>query len=873
MSGLQTSEFQRVGNNAPCIVCGSKRRCTFSIDSSGNGVVKCSKVSDGSFRSGRDAVGTHYVHKVRDGKPVSNIEPPELDPGKLHSFYANLMVHLRGVASHHQHNLVQRGLSLDVVRSNGYRTFSAAASRTFASLLFRDYGSEARSVPGFWLTEDDEPRLTFPYVEEGPLRDTLLIPCRSITGKIFALKQRIDDPRWSHGKYSYLTSSNHGGRKAIQGIHFPKGTPQVCPRLRISEGELKADVAFHLTGVPTASLPGVGSWRKALPACLETHATEVLLAFDSDARSNPDVAAPLRDLFQELRNAGLSVSIEHWPSHPDLKGIDDLLAAGHAPELASGSTAVDLLAEIVKSSGVDKLPPVASRKERPKVFCRVDESSVNDEVIKHLADVPTVYQRGGQLVRIIRDRIKSTSISRPDGTATIQALPEASLREMLSSVIDFQDQTDNGVKTVRVPHFVTKAIHQRGEWDGIRCLQGVSTNPVLRPDGTVCAKPGFDEATGLFLYVQDDLVDVPNFPSLNDVLSAVSLLKDIVYDFPFEEPAHLSGWLALVLTILARPAFDGPAPLFLADANTRGSGKSLLMDLASIITAGQDFARMSNMESDDEFRKAITSIAQRGDPLILIDNVVGSLGCPSLDSALTSTFWTDRILGQTAMTTLPMRAIWTATGNNVILTADATRRTCHIRLRSLEERPEERSDFRYQDLMRHTREHRSELLSAALTILRGYCAAGRPDLNLKRWGSFEGWSSVVRGALVWAGETDPADAREGLTQQSDAEANTLHELIHSWSEAFKGGDGRKTAAQILTLIDIASGDQCVRFKNAVLDLCGATDKRPPSSKTLGKRLRQVKGRVADGKFVDCKPNREKTLVWFVGEIESPDAFG
>ena len=36
--------------------------------------------------------------------------------------------------------------------------------------------------------------------------------------------------------------------------------------------------------------------------------------------------------------------------------------------------------------------------------------------------------------------------------------------------------------------------------------------------------------------------------------------------------------------------------------------------------------------------------------------------------------------------------------------------------------------------------NRGQLLSAALTILRGWIAAGRPTHGLVPWGSYEGWS-------------------------------------------------------------------------------------------------------------------------------------
>ncbi len=48
------------------------------------------------------------------------------------------------------------------------------------------------------------------------------------------------------------------------------------------------------------------------------------------------------------------------------------------------------------------------------------------------------------------------------------------------------------------------------------------------------------------------------------------------------------------------------------------------------------------------------------------------------------------------------------------------------------------------------RTERPRLVRAALTLLRAWVVAGRPDMGLPLWGSFEEWSRVVPAALVFA---------------------------------------------------------------------------------------------------------------------------
>ena len=266
---------------------------------------------------------------------------------------------------------------------------------------------------------------------------------------------------------------------------------------------------------------------------------------------------------------------------------------------------------------------------------------------------------------------------------------------------------------------------------------------------------------------------------------------------PFASEAHRAAWVAATLTPQARFAFHGPAPLFLIDANVRGCGKSLLTDCTSEITAGREMARMALPRDDEEFRKRITALAIAAEPLILIDNISGTLGSASLDAALTATSWSDRILGQTAMASgIPLFATWYATGNNVILAADTARRTLHIRLESPEENPEERSGFRHPALLAWIRQERGRLAVAPVTILAAYCAAGRPDMGLRPWGSFEAWSALVRQAVVWVGMPDPAETRVELSRQSDREAAALRQLLAGWEEIDPDGRGMTVAAAL-----------------------------------------------------------------------------
>ena len=512
--------------------------------------------------------------------------------------------------------------------------------------------------------------------------------------------------------------------------------------------------------------------------------------------------------------------------------------------------------------------------DRPEIEVTPDEHKVNDQAVAAISHDKSLFQRGGVLVQIHRDDgpKKLSGITRPANAPRIAVIKDATLRERMSWSARFVKRKggdeDEEIVQVHPPAFCISAIAARGTWPDVRYLENVINSPILRCDGTVLQAPGYDAATGLFYEPYGPPIDVPVEPSLEDAIACRDVLIDVVADFPFASGAHRAAWLAFLLTPFARYAFAGPSPLFLIDANIRASGKSLLADIGAIIVTGRDMPRMSCPGDDDEMRKRITAIALGGDQMVLIDNIAGELGGASLDAALTATVWKDRILGRSETAEMPLLTTWAATGNNVILRADTSRRICHIRLDSKLENPEEREDFQHANLLQWVRQERARLLSAALTILAAYCRAGRPDQGLKPWGSYEGWSSLVRQAIVWVGLPDPGETREELARSSDREASSLRALLQGWSEVDSEGTGL-TVTKLIERLE-ANPDSYELLRGAILEMCPTQFGKFPSAKSIGSKFRHLRSRVVGGKALD-KRDHHGTAVWFVTDVTQTDA--
>lgn len=507
-------------------------------------------------------------------------------------------------------------------------------------------------------------------------------------------------------------------------------------------------------------------------------------------------------------------------------------------------------------------PPPADPGERPTVIVSTREHETTNGALAAVSTHPELYQRGGMLVQPIKDQRASGNISRPEGVSYISTVASARLREMVSERAFLCRMTkEDGPKPCHVPDWLVKQLLGRSQWDGVRPLEAISETPVLRADGSVLSAPGYDVTTGVLYRPHRSFPTVKEEPTVEHAKMAIAFMLEPFADFPFAEPCHRSAVLAGILTPLARFAFQGPSPLILITKNVRGAGGSLLADAISIAATGRGMARMTQAGDDDEERKRILSIALAGDRMVLVDNVDHPLGGAALDAALTGTEWRDRILGRSEMVTAPLLATWFATGNNPQILGDTVRRILPIRIESPDEKPEERTGFKHHPLEPYVLSQHPRMVAAALTVLRAHAVAGRPRGELKSWGSFDSWSDIVRSALVWAGEVDPAIGRDGLAQGNDDEGNALGLLIKHWRHLDTTGTG-VSSQNILRAITEAEGDVAVMLRDAIIMLSGKGDMLPSAAR-MGKRFAHFVGRVVDGKKLMSQDDRNGIKLWHV----------
>jgi hypothetical protein len=582
-----------------------------------------------------------------------------------------------------------------------------------------------------------------------------------------------------------------------------------------------------------------------------------LAAADMEAAVSGLRADPDRGWFDELVAIPLPSDppIAGWThSILRLKARRDAQVAACETPLPTPSAPPD---DIPPPSDKDALPPRRSRLDlndpRPEIVLSTDRSMVVDAAERALATMGGVYVRGRQLVHVVRDRGLPGWLKRPQGSPVIVPIDRDHLLDLLGRAAAWVVIKDDARRKASPPAWGAAMLLARGEWN-LPQLESISDAPVFRADGSILHTPGYDERTRvIFEPCGAAFPLVPTEPTRDDAARALAELYGPFAEFPFAADCDRAATVALILSIIARPAIDGCVPMFASQAPTPGSGKGLLVDVAAMIATGRRAPLMAPTDEDEETRKRLLAIAMESPSMVVIDNVEGALGSASLAMALTAGVVSDRQLGATKMVTASLRPVWAVTGNNVQLKGDLGRRIVPIDLDPKVEHPEDRT-FQRGDLLGYVEEHRPRLVVAALTILRAFVVSGRPAHGMPPKGSFESWDRLVRGAIIWAGGADPLGGVKRIREQADEDLDRLRALLTAWVE--------QLGCTSLTLTDaIRKAGDSGDLHDALVAYCRSGR---PEAKPIGNALRKVQGRVVGGLvFRREATNRNGVTLWKV----------
>lgn len=571
----------------------------------------------------------------------------------------------------------------------------------------------------------------------------------------------------------------------------------------------------------------------------------------------------------DIINNLLPAAIESGLSEIEaLKTIDSALRAGN------------------KSPLPPKNPPILSRQkscpkknrilaDKPTIFLSAEISKTIKQITENLHVIPGLYQRGGALVRIVKTQeidaqkkveknyVLKNAASTWVGIPVIRETTSHVLRHYISEnmnclKLEKSKKEENFVSTTP-PHEIALTISQLGEYEKVPPLKSIVTTPFLRPDGSICNISGYDNITGYFYEPSITFPSVPDNPTLEQCQAAFGLCEDIFIDFPFETKEQSAIPIAIILSHFAR-SLIGNMPLFLIDACSPGSGKTLTVDLISSIICGQTAPKLSyptGKESGAELEKILSSIAMDSPVLACFDNIAlgAHVGGPALDKVITCNGYTQfRILGKTELKGIPWNTILVMTGNNAssFIRDDTRRRVMTCRLVPNVERPETRSGFKYPDILAHVKENRPQLVAAALTILR-YWFLNKSEKQKCVWGSFESWARVIPEAIELAGGPNIMNT---LSKEEDTMSEEILSAVDVYKMLYREFPNGATSGEIFNT-------KHLNVTEPLENVLG----RGYSSKSIGRYLKAKKDRIFSGMRLRLANKGHRKVRYWVESVD------
>lgn len=406
-----------------------------------------------------------------------------------------------------------------------------------------------------------------------------------------------------------------------------------------------------------------------------------------------------------------------------------------------------------------------------------------------------LYQMGGAIVQIGARPMKTHAGDELSAQRVFDVGPHALLEHMSSTAEWVRPDPKDSSKQVRCnpPMWVANTLMERAGRLRLPVLAAVVNAPTIRPDGTVLDQPGYDARTGiLFDPGSQRFPSVPAHPTKRDAQRALGVLRGMISTFPFVSPEDEAVALSSLITPLVRQAF-GTAPAHALSAPTPSTGKSKLIDMSCILLTGKA-AGVTEFTSDPaEMEKRLSAELLGGATFIAIDNVTE--GTPFdgafLNQLMTQQTVKPRVLGRSEKRELSTSVSVFANGNNLAVAGDMCSRTLLGILDAKCADPEKRKFEK--DALDVARDMRGEAVAAALTIVRAYIVAGRPNVGGEQT-RFPGWQRWVRDALLWAGAADAAKTMD-RAKANDPKRNSLTSVLTWWNAVL--GTKRVTTADVI----------------------------------------------------------------------------
>lgn len=386
----------------------------------------------------------------------------------------------------------------------------------------------------------------------------------------------------------------------------------------------------------------------------------------------------------------------------------------------------------------------------PKGLARISTTSAGDPVIAHISD--------GVDVRILVDRYLVCGVPVKTKTGT-EVRWSNSFQEADKRMGELARQHQWHDVGVRLPH-----------------LKSVRSFPFFDADFRLVNDRGYHAETRCYL----DRSTPIQFPDPGE--TPLTVLAEWMSDFieqTFANPWDYTYAIAFLITILMRPAIDGPTPMFAVMASMPRIGKGKLVNAICRAAMGTTAMGMPLSKETDRQIHEVLSALGTGRPVAVVDNerqdkAGDTFGGPAIESMLTEPTYSGRLLGGNTQVEYEVEMILAMTGNNPAFTFDMACRICPIELLSRKQQADARGGWAHPDIEKktgYTMRIRAKILGAVVMMVeqwRGRRAAGETWIT---WapGGFEAWGQIVGAVCISAGLPDWGKGIEKFKNSADPE--------------------------------------------------------------------------------------------------------
>lgn len=467
-----------------------------------------------------------------------------------------------------------------------------------------------------------------------------------------------------------------------------------------------------------------------------------------------------------------------------------------------------------------------------------------------------LYQAGGVLITVKEDA--------DTGDASIIPVGESALTLLLSSISDWERFDGRKKEWVRCdpPSRNVGLLFKAQGYESLPELRGLARQPYFNATGQLVTATGYDAGSARL-----GLFDARKFPSpgrsKSEAEEALKLLQDLIGEFHFATDHDRAAALCAIFTAATRPSLP-LAPAFHVNAPASGSGKSYLCETISLFAGPGGSSRVSYPKTSEEATKVILSLLMAGPAVIEFDDMdTDWLPHGVINRMLTSGTITERVLGVSKVATVSTSALILGSGNNVGPLRDLARRVLTINLNARSAVP---GTLSYRgNPVATLKSIREKYVTAVLTIIEAWKAAGSPKAAVPSIASYGAWSDHCREPLIWLGLPDPAGV---LIEQmrSDPDADTLQRFLAEWHKAH--GEKALTLRQLL-------GDSygCNDLREAILDL-PVVEKGDINRTRFGYYLKRNQQRIVGGRMLqkaECSERNAWRVVEVATGVVEPDA--